>query len=273
MPSELLLAGAQAGGQIVGSAINALSTATQNRKSREWAERMYSRQYEDNLKFWHLQNQYNDPSSQMERYQKAGLNPNLIYGAGSSSAGSAAPISTPDVQQPEFRVPDFGSGISGALGALASYQDFKIKQAQTRILNQQADNLAIDNSIKQFESGIKGQQFSAGEELFATRVTTEKQRLKKLVADTEFTLNQQQLNTIKNTSDVNLALGQLLTMESQRAKTREEVQQIKQATKLLKQDETLKNIQINLQRMGVMPGSPAWINLVGTFFNLLMGRQ
>lgn len=49
----------------------------------------------ENIRFWNMQNQYNHPKAQMERLQKAGLNPNLIYGSSvagaTGSAGSIAP--------------------------------------------------------------------------------------------------------------------------------------------------------------------------------------
>lgn len=47
------------------------------------------------LELWNLNNQYNAPDAQMARYQKAGLNPNLIYSQQNTSggpAGSSAPI-------------------------------------------------------------------------------------------------------------------------------------------------------------------------------------
>jgi len=45
-----------------------------------------------NIKFWKMQNQYNTPVKQMERLQKAGLNPNLIYGSGSANTGVAGSV-------------------------------------------------------------------------------------------------------------------------------------------------------------------------------------
>lgn len=46
-----------------------------------------------NLDLWNLMNEYNSPAAQMQRYQDAGLNPNLIYSqsnmASSPSAASA----------------------------------------------------------------------------------------------------------------------------------------------------------------------------------------
>lgn len=47
-----------------------------------------------NLELWKLQNEYNTPAAQMQRYQDAGLNPNLIYGqqnvASAPASASAA---------------------------------------------------------------------------------------------------------------------------------------------------------------------------------------
>lgn len=44
-----------------------------------------------NLDLWHLMNEYNSPAAQMQRYQDAGLNPNLIYGQSNmTSAPNAA---------------------------------------------------------------------------------------------------------------------------------------------------------------------------------------
>lgn len=48
---------------------------------------------QQNMKFWHMQNEYNTPANQMKRLQDAGLNPNLIYGSGSANTGVAGSIS------------------------------------------------------------------------------------------------------------------------------------------------------------------------------------
>ena len=55
------------------------------------------------------QNAYNAPSAQMQRYQDAGLNPNLIYGQGSASAGNQSQIA-------RYETPDLPTyDLSGAL--------------------------------------------------------------------------------------------------------------------------------------------------------------
>ena len=47
-------------------------------------------QNEQNIRLWQMQNEYNTPAQQMERFKAAGLNPNLIYGKG--TAGNAQAI-------------------------------------------------------------------------------------------------------------------------------------------------------------------------------------
>ncbi|UPW41832.1 DNA pilot protein [Peromfec virus RodF5_15] len=67
-----------------------------------------------NLRLWRMQNDYNTPLSQMERYREAGLNPMLMYGDGTSGlAGSTAPAKA--AQMDTFQVPDQMGGLKGAM--------------------------------------------------------------------------------------------------------------------------------------------------------------
>lgn len=84
--SLLLPAIIGAGSSLLGGLIGAGSNASNNRANMELAKY----QNEANLHLWNLQNAYNTPSAQMERLKAAGLNPNLIYGSGSSAANTAA---------------------------------------------------------------------------------------------------------------------------------------------------------------------------------------
>lgn len=59
---------------------NAANTGRMNKKNREFQLQMYNRQLWDNRQNWRLQNEYNSPQQQMQRFKEAGLNPNLIYG-------------------------------------------------------------------------------------------------------------------------------------------------------------------------------------------------
>lgn len=266
-----LAAAIPAAASLVTAGGNIAFNAAANKKQRAWSERMYQRQYNDNVNFWNLQNEYNSPRAEMQRYKDAGLNPNLIYG-NSNSGGSAGSIATPDIQQTQFRTPDI-SGIQGAGSVLSQFQDFQIKQAQIDIMKQQGNNLALQNMGLEFKNQILGLDYSDKQTMLPTRQATEVARLDQIRANTRFTMTQEELNKVRNASDLQTALQMRLSFIEGRAKSRTERAQIEQATRNLKKDYDLKAMDANLRRIGVMPGSPAWMNAVGTFFNLLMGVE
>lgn len=75
---------------IIGSSLNYL-----------YNKRLAEQQNKYNLDMWKLQADYNSPQQQMQRFEKAGLNPNLIYGQGSNGNMSQAPqMITPEA--PDF---------------------------------------------------------------------------------------------------------------------------------------------------------------------------
>lgn len=65
------------------------------------------------LEMWNLKNQYDSPAAQMQRYQDAGLNPNLIYGQQNVSGN------TPQGSPAVFRsTGTFNRGVQQALNAI-----------------------------------------------------------------------------------------------------------------------------------------------------------
>lgn len=73
------------------------------RANKEAAELAYQRQQE----MWHMQNAYNSPQAQMQRYQDAGLNPHLIYGQGSPGNASNMPQYQPPDYQYQYVAPKY----------------------------------------------------------------------------------------------------------------------------------------------------------------------
>lgn len=90
-------------------------------------------QYSKDLDIWNKANQYNSPEQQMLRYEKAGLNKNLIYGQQNMASG----------QLPKFQAPQYDynppSGVD-LPNVLSQFQDFRLKQAQL-------NNLKVQNEI------------------------------------------------------------------------------------------------------------------------------
>lgn len=114
------------------------------RETNEANFKLAQYQWDKNLEMWNMQNEYNSPSAQMQRFQAAGLNPNLIYGKGNSGNSSTLPqYSAPRMQsvtmQPEFF--DMGN----ALSFLSQYQDWRIKSAQEENIRQDTENKRVQS--------------------------------------------------------------------------------------------------------------------------------
>lgn len=128
------------GGALITTGANALSNIGANRAARKWNEKMYAQQKADNLEMWNMQNAYNDPVAQMARLEKAGLNPNLVYGTGAVANQTGSPPATGDVKPWNPRPPEFD--ISQAVGRIMQKQQIELLRAQTENTKQDAVNKA-----------------------------------------------------------------------------------------------------------------------------------
>nr|QJB19966.1 MAG: DNA pilot protein [Microvirus sp.] len=113
----------------------------QNKFNKSMAEYAYSK----DLEMWNRSNDYNAPKNQMQRFQDAGLNKNLVYSQG--NPGNAA-VSMPkyqdvrgNVNAPEFKAPNLQD----------AYQNSQIFVKQLDLLEKQI-NLAQSNiNLKDIE--------------------------------------------------------------------------------------------------------------------------
>lgn len=121
----LIGAGVGAVGSLASNLLGNSSNRKQAREQRDWMERM-----------WNQQNSYNHPSAQMGRFKEAGLNPNLIYGTGSASAGNADKVGSYDRANMEFNNP------------MDAFTDTRLKSAQTNNVETQNDNIIQDTALK-----------------------------------------------------------------------------------------------------------------------------
>lgn len=107
-----------------------------NRENQQWL-------LEQNRALQDEQRKYDSPRSQMDRYIAAGLNPNMIYGSG-SSAGQAFPIdagSVPgvNIQPPSARYPDITGSFLGAAQSVA----------QTELIQQRTQESQTNQALKE----------------------------------------------------------------------------------------------------------------------------
>nr|DAH49897.1 MAG TPA: DNA pilot protein VP2 [Microviridae sp.] len=136
---------------VIGQAVSGIagigSTSMANQQNMEIAKYNWEQQKE----MWHMQNDYNKPSAQMARYQEAGLNPNLIYGSGSASAGNSTSIPTPQMAHVEpMPVPQLGDSLQQAVNNMRAD-----KLADAEVANK--ESLSRYNDVKaEHESVMMG---------------------------------------------------------------------------------------------------------------------
>lgn len=247
--------------QGIGTGLNALFTGFQNRRQRRWANQMYQRQYKDSLAFWNMQNQYNTPQAQMQRFQDAGLNPNLVYGQGSS--GNASAPNVPTTPSGQFNTPDF-SGI-GAI--LPQFMDMEIKQATY-------DNLLTDNTVKLEQAellraqrastlqGTKRSEFDLAldTELRDISAQARRENLRQLVIGNEFQMAENERRNATTSASLRESVQRVLNM-------RLEGRRLDVATRNLWKDNRLKTLEIELRELGLNPNSPFYMRAVARIAN------
>lgn len=90
--STLGLAGIDLGADIISQGTNYLFNSMMHRKQRKHDQAMSELAHRQNVAAWEMQNEYNTPANQMQRFKDAGLNPHLIYGKGTpGNADKIAP--------------------------------------------------------------------------------------------------------------------------------------------------------------------------------------
>lgn len=127
------------GGAAVGSSIGSSLFGDSAKDS-------YKYQLKNNIALWNMNNAYNTPKAQMERFKEAGLNPNLIYG----QTNTASPISTAnyDVNNSEGQL-----GFENSQKILGNYLALSNLGIQKDLSSAQVRN--IDNSIDMSKQNLE----------------------------------------------------------------------------------------------------------------------
>lgn len=134
--------------------VASLFAARQNKKTNEAQMELSKYGFAQNQAAIDRQNLYNAPVQQMSRFTDAGLNPNLIYGQGSSGQqASAAQYSVPKV--------DYRFDVQQIPAILSQYQDFQVKQAQVDNINAGTENTrsrTATEALQRMLIGLQGQK-------------------------------------------------------------------------------------------------------------------
>lgn len=132
--------------------------------------RMKELENQFNLDVWNLNNEYNSPTAQMQRYQDAGLNPNLIYGQqntasapGSASMASIHPTN-PQSKKQQRAIEAVNAMINVARSARETYdyleygEDISKYQEQSAFYNsgisrEKADQAVLESMWQRYLMG------------------------------------------------------------------------------------------------------------------------
>lgn len=260
-----------AGSSVASNILGASSQANANRKNCNFQREMYGLQRSHALADWQMQNEYNSPAQQMQRYRDAGLSPHLIYG----QTNEAAPVRSAETPTGTDRAAQFD--LSGVGQGALSYYDLRLKEAQT-------DNATKTNSILDQEKILKSiaalagltdlekKQFDLGIDKETRKQTIEARTLaveklgadiSKAMADTQATTDENDRRAAMQAPTMLEKLEAILTARANRAKTGDERNLIKQQIRNLREDERIKKLDRTLKEVGVQPSDNFLIRLLG----------
>lgn len=252
-----------------------------NVKGRKFSREMYSRQRQDALADWAMQNEYNSPRAQMQRFQEAGLNPNLIYGQQTESASvRSSSASGANSQAPEISNRD----LTGSL--MAGY-DMRQRSAQTDLLTKQMELMDEDIRLR------RAQQWSTVAGTGKTQAETEKVLFdlginrdlrQTTIEGKEWEVEKLKLETNKlqaeimqmwqaNPHKVKGFILDNLNKEKQLAKTDAEIEDINARIQLLRQEYNIKGIDEYLAKGNINPKDPFWARSIQDLINRLFNKR
>lgn len=250
-----ILGGLSLATQLGADAANRREVRRANAASQQHTLDMYERQRRDNQAQWHMQNEYNSPEAQMARLQKAGLNPNLVYGSGGVTQNAAPmPSVTAGSYNPE--APTFNTG-----SIMSSYFDTKIQQAQYDNLKAQNTVLVQDAALKAANTAattIKGARskfdLELAQELRSISADTSREALRKLQIQNMYQLDENQRRQLLTNSSLEKTKLENMFTNVKRAKTGWEIDKLEEEIKNLKNTGVLQRLDIELKKLGIQPG-------------------
>lgn len=278
MPGPLAVAGIQAGGQLAGSLINAYSQGRLNKKQQDFSREMYGLERSDALADWYRQVAYNDPRAQMDRLRDAGLNPMLVYGEGVVQNAPAVRSSSAPAWNP--RNAQLGDALKGVGNSIAMVYDLKLKEAQADNVRQSTQTQVEEQMLKRAQTfatikaagktDLEAQELmirlSRAQELTDLSVDMAKTKLDRERVEIAVTLDANDRAAAQNAASLKQAAENILTSRLNRAKTREEINHIKEQIELIKKDTRIKQMEIELREKGIYPGSPGWFKSLEKIF-------
>lgn len=287
------------GTALVSSIINKKATEKANEENEAFQTQQQQQMEDYNTKMWQMQSDYNTPSAQMDRLRAAGLNPNLVYGAGDVSGNVAQlPAAAPETHfEAKPATVDFGSAANSAL---AQYNAIRSTDAQTNNLQANTTNALADAVLKGFQAGLVQAQtttedykpanvaedtvLKAAQAVNATAQSNETNtllaprtanmnadtNLKKVEAQTGLT--RVQLETAMTATSIQQALVNMTYMKAQTAKSDTERSKLMSDIKFINDSDTIKKLDAQIQSKDIALHSPGWFYTLAQGLRMITGN-
>lgn len=105
------------------------------------ADAVWEREKAYNADLWAKQNEYNSPKAQMQRLSDAGLNPNLMYGQGTTGVSSPPPVAR--LESGSIDTPDYGPADPRGDYLMQGIKNY----VSMRNADLMAQNMAVQNDL------------------------------------------------------------------------------------------------------------------------------
>ena len=176
----------------------------------KWTEEMMNKENAWSLNMWNKTNEYNDPSAQLERLKRAGLNP-LYYGLDGSSASAFQSAQAQSYERANIENRPNPIEVASRTG-LASAQarslekDLELKNAQIDKLREEETGLKLDNEFKDRTLSARAEGVELANNLTKEQISQVKQeieeskkRVGKLIEETKSEVERQGLIVAQKT--------------------------------------------------------------------------
>lgn len=255
---------------LAGVAAGAIATGIQNRRSQNFSREMYQRQYQDNVKFWQMQNAYNDPSAQMQRLKAAGLNPAMIYGGqGAGAAGQAGDVGKQSVTPAQFATPDFSGFASSSAQAIQS----KTADAMIHKANQEAIYTASKTVGQNISNRYQSDLAATSIDLAKAQAAKTRVEASYIGVQERFTLDENQRKAAMNASNLREATERILTMQAQRTKIPEERELLRAQAAKVWADKALTQTELDMREQGFSWNDRTWMRMMGLAMQYLSEKK
>lgn len=222
-----------------------------NQQTNAMNRQLYEDAKKHSIDMMNIQNQYNDPSQQMMRFARAGLNPHLVYGKGAQTLSAVPTSPSPPQMQPPFSQPFDISYI------------YQLKQ--NKLLNEQIkaqklsnESAFLDNEIKKYDLRRKDRDSRLDDVTFDFDYDMKMHSKNKLKWETETAYN----NYLQSTSE-RLIWERLNNEDIPYREAKSRFVQLEEQIKTIIQNRSMSDYQLQLLKQGIGPSDNALTRWLG----------